>query len=81
MESRVEDIEDLKAAVFGCESQQTPGLNRKVARIEQVLSGDDDSLGLTQKVNIVWRVHVWLLCLFSGIAGSFLTLAVQRLTN
>lgn len=76
-----EDIEALNVAVFGCDERQTVGLNKRTSMIEQVLHGEHGNLGLVQKVNVVWRVHVWLLCLFSGIAGSFLTLLIQRITH
>lgn len=50
----------------------SPGLLHKVRTHETILSGDVEtgSLGIVQKVGIMWRVHVWLLCGFSGAIGG-----------
>lgn len=75
------DIEDLKTAVFGCNEQQVPGLKREVYEIKMSLVGDGKILGLVQKVGVMWRLHVWLLCVFSGAAGSGLTLLIQKFAH
>ncbi len=57
------------------------GLEGAVARHEKELYGDGKELGISQKVTVLWRLHVWLLCLLSGLAGSAITLGVQKLTH
>jgi hypothetical protein len=46
------------------------GLMQTTLTHQHALFGDEKELGATQKVSIMWRVHVWLLCTFSAIAGA-----------
>lgn len=60
---------------------QLGGVEAVVSRHDKELYGDGASLGISQKVNVLWRLHVWLLCLLSGLAGSGITLAFQKLVH
>lgn len=49
---------------------QNQELNDKVLDHDITLYGKDGEMGLTHKVNVIWRVHVWLLCLLSAVVGG-----------
>lgn len=53
-------------------------LREEIGEIKTLIFGEGEALGLVAEHKIMWRVHVWLLCLFSGICGTALTLAVQH---
>lgn len=46
-----------------------PGVLTRLAHHEETLYGQRGNNGLVGKVNVMWRVHVWLLCSLSGFAG------------
>ena len=46
----------------------TPGLTARVNEYWKILNGNGN-LGLIQKVSIMWRAHVWVMCTLSGIIG------------
>lgn len=71
------NIQELQAAVFGCEDTQQDGLNTRVKEIEVELNGNGE-MGLKQKVSVMWRAHVWILCTLSGLVGSALTLIITK---
>ena len=48
------------------------GMLSKVDKHEVALYGEGDHPGILTKVNIMWRVHVWLLCSVSGGLGAML---------
>lgn len=47
----------------------TPGLSGRVKTLEKTLYGDDETAGISTKVTVMWRAHVWLLCTLSGAAA------------
>jgi hypothetical protein len=57
-------------------SKDAPGLLHKVEQIRAELYGNG-TMGLIQKVTIMWRAHVWILCGLSGVVGSFVTAMVK----
>ena len=59
-------------------SKDAPGLLYKVEQIRQELYGNG-SMGLVQKVSIMWRAHVWILCSLSAVIGSVITAIVRWL--
>ena len=73
------ELLEVREAVFGNESKRIVGLKGELSEMRQVIHGDGKELGLFQRVNIMWRVHVWVLCVLSGAAGSGLTLLIQKL--
>lgn len=51
-------------------------LNTITANVDQhdkTLYGLNGDFGLSQKVNVMWRAHVWVLCTLSAGAGSVIT--------
>lgn len=56
-------------------------LEATVQKHDRELYGDGAGLGVSQKVSVLWRIHVWLLCLLSGIFGSGVTLFIQKLIH
>lgn len=48
-----------------------PGILARLALHEEVLFGRK-GYGLVTRVGIMWRVHVWVMCSLSGIAGFLL---------
>jgi hypothetical protein len=59
-------------------SKDAPGLLSRVERISRDLYGNG-SMGMIQKITIMWRAHVWILCSLSGVLGSFLTAMIKWL--
>jgi hypothetical protein len=50
----------------------------EMERYDELLFGKGGSLGLAQQVKVMWRIHVWILCTLSAIAGSILTAFAMR---
>ena len=48
-----------------------PGILARLALHDEVLFGRK-GYGLVTKVGVMWRVHVWVMCSLSGIAGYLL---------
>ena len=46
-----------------------PGVVSRVAMLERTMNGEANSMGMATKVTVMWRVHIWLLCAFSALAG------------
>ena len=63
-------LDRLLALIEG--EENAPGLLGRVAAHDKTLYGIDGSNGVVNKVNVMWRAHVWLLCSMSGIAGFLL---------
>jgi len=49
--------------------EDAPGIVTRLALLERVMFGKDKQEGVTYKVAILWRMHVWVLCTLSGLAG------------
>lgn len=73
------DVRELQSQVFGDDEIQEPGLKRRYDSLRIEVMGDGKEFGIKNKVDIMWRVHVWLLCSFSAIIGGAITLIAQRL--
>lgn len=59
--------------------KDAPGVVGRLARTEEILFGDTRFMGVLTKVNIMWRLHIWLLCTMSALAGYALkTLAINN---
>jgi hypothetical protein len=48
-----------------------PGILGRLARHDEILYGRDGSSGMVNKVNLMWRAHVYVLCTLSGVVGYF----------
>jgi len=51
-------------------SNQNQSIEQTVKDHDIALYGKEGELGMTHKVAVIWRVHVWLLCLVSGMVGA-----------
>lgn len=70
------DMQVMKAVIQGS-GADAPGLVSRVALIERVMFGKEQQEGMVYKVNILWRMHLWVLCTLSGLAGFALREAVR----
>lgn len=50
-------------------SKDAPGLVARVAEHDVILNGRSGTLGLLQKVAVMWRAHVWVIASLSAIIG------------
>ena len=49
----------------------------QLKRHDEALYGDGKGgFGMSQRVQIMWRVHVWALCSLSALTGSIITAIV-----
>lgn len=56
-------------------------ISRVVSEVEahdRTLFGKDGNFGMTQKVQIMWRAHVWVLCSLSAGVGSAITFLISK---
>ena len=72
------EIIDRKLDLLIAEFEPTA---KRCGQDHELLHGTPDSLGVIHKVNVMWRVHWWILCTLSSLAGVVFTLGVQRLTG
>lgn len=76
-----ENAKKLDRLIFLMEGagEDTPGIVHKLNEHDLVLMGQRGEPGLMSKVNIMWRVHVWLLCSLSGLVGYWLKTGLETL--
>lgn len=48
------------------------GIISRLSLVEIQQNGDESGFGLKTKVDIMWRIHVWLLCSGSALLGWLL---------
>lgn len=53
-------------------------LREDVHKLNMVLLGQNGNIGLYAEHKILWRVHVWLLCTMSAIAGTIGTVIIHN---
>ena len=63
---------DRILAILEGDGPSRPGLMAQVKEHETILKGDNGSFGLMQRVSVMWRAHVWILCTLSGLLGFML---------
>lgn len=51
--------------------------DNRISDLEKTAYGNGE-LGDHQKVTIMWRIHVWLLCAGSAGLGTVFTIIIQR---
>jgi hypothetical protein len=53
------------------DGESAPGVVARLGSLEMLMYGDKNerNLGIKTKVTIMWRVHIWLLCTGSALAG------------
>ena len=72
-------IRELQAEVFGDDDRREPGLKRRQTATDIELHGEGTQLGIKNKVQILWRIHIWLLCSMSAGMGAVATMLLQRM--
>jgi len=53
-------------------------LKQEVKRLSEAVFGDGKKLGMSQQHLIIWRFHVYLLCICSGAVGVAISIVVHR---
>jgi hypothetical protein len=66
-------LDRLLALIEG--EHDAPGILSKLALHDEVLFGRN-GWGMVSRVNLMWRIHVWVLCALSGIAGYLFKAAI-----
>lgn len=60
----------------------SPGLLHRVARHDEALFGVQGRDGLIQRVDVMWRIHIWVLCTASAGFGfalkAFLEMLIKK---
>ncbi len=59
--------------------EDAPGVLAKIALHEEVLFGRRGSNGLVNKVNFMWRAHVWITCTMSALVGFLFREMLSRI--
>lgn len=52
--------------------------NARLERLEKKVFGNGE-LGIAQQNNIMWRVHVWMLCTLSAGLGAIATVILHKI--
>ena len=61
------------------DGDDAPGLVGRLAHVERDFYGHKNDLGVRTKVTIMWRVHMWILCTASALAGYALRVIFSHL--
>lgn len=67
MDDNSKKLDRIIALIEG--QPDAPGILGRLAVHEETLFGRRGNNGLVNKVNIMWRGHVWLLCTISAAVG------------
>lgn len=62
-------------------ARQLSDLRDDVDDIRATLHGSEGNLGLTMKVEVIWRTYVWLVGLVGAMAGSAATALAYQLAG
>jgi len=66
----LENGKKLDRVLFLLEGEPSaPGVLVKLQQHAETLYGISGNDGVVSKVNVMWRIHVWLLCSFSATFG------------
>lgn len=52
-------------------------MKAQLKAIFDILQGQEGNLGLSQKVAVMWRAHVWVFCTLSAAAGAIFLAVIQ----
>ncbi len=74
-------VHEILVYIKGTDDGSLPGLNRYVIEIREVLFGVKGRNGVIQRVDIMWRIYIWLLCSLSGAFGYWLKSFVETFTS
>lgn len=59
--------------------EDVPGVVKRVANLEELLMGKQGHDGMAHQVRTMWKLHMWVLCSFSAIFGSGMTLLISKI--
>ncbi len=62
-------------------SIQIDAIENQIAEHEETLNGSNGIPGVTYKVNVMWRIHVWVLCTLSCGVGVIATELIHKYIN
>lgn len=74
--SNSQKLDQLIELVKG--SENAPGMLGRLALVERVLFGQDNSGGLVTQHQTLWKIHRWLIGAVSAGLGAILTLLIQK---
>lgn len=73
LDKKVEEIArkiDHAMLLISGDGKDAPGFLSRLGLLERLLLGDESiRFGIVTKVNVLWHVHVWVLCTCSAAAG------------
>ena len=69
------EVETIKLDEIKTDVSEIKG---QVRDIWHVLNGSEGSLGMSQKLAIIWRMHAWLIAAISALGGSVATAMVLK---
>ena len=73
-EASLENSRKLDELILLIKGQDdAPGMLARIALHEEVLFGHRGNSGLINKVNMMWKLHTWLLCSLSAGVGASLS--------
>lgn len=77
---RFEKQIEMLLSRFESEMRTSADHGNRIATLDFIVQGDvrQGKDGIADQVRIMWRVHTWMMCLISGLAGVIGTLLVQR---
>ncbi len=80
-EASVNNSKKLDRIMFLLEGsgEDTPGIVQTVSQLKEAMFGIQGRNGLTQKVDIMWRIYIWVLCSMSGVFGFALKAAFDAI--
>jgi hypothetical protein len=68
MNNTMEQKVDRLVHLLEGDGSDAPGIVARLGMLERILYGNASN-GLVHRVNVLWRVHTWVLCSASGVLG------------
>ena len=59
--------------------EDSPGIVSRLRSVEVIINGKDGDAGLIHKVALMWRVHIWILCICSTGIGFGLRELIKKI--
>lgn len=63
------------------DGKDIPGVIQRVNALNELLLGKGGIDGVVQKVNSMWKIHIWILCTASAGMGYALKSFVEQITR
>ncbi len=82
-EASIENSHKLERIIYLLEGtgEETPGLVKVVNDLRDAMFGIQGKNGITQKVDIMWRIYIWLLCSMSAALGYWIKTMVESVSG